>query len=111
MSLGVRVILDTSGEPLKLALNVSARLREAESGRSRMVERERDRRRASGGRALKTILAAGAKEGAISLGAKGLVWRSAQCGKWTLCECAGRDGAIVGGQRRCHAGGICFRGE
>lgn len=76
--LGARVILDTSGEALKLGLNagpdfVKPNQEEAESLSGGAIDGAR-----AADAALKTILAAGVEEGAISLGAKGLVWRTSR---------------------------------
>jgi 1-phosphofructokinase family hexose kinase len=74
---GRRVLVDTSAEPLKLALEaqpdfVKPNQEEAEWLSGATIDGSR-----SAERVLQTILHAGAKAGAISLGAKGLVWRSA----------------------------------
>jgi 1-phosphofructokinase family hexose kinase len=74
---GSRVFLDTSGEPLKLALRehpdfVKPNQEEAESLTGRPIQGP-----SPAAKALHQILKAGAAAGAISLGAQGLVWRSA----------------------------------
>ena len=74
---GCRVFVDTSGEPLRQALKagpdfVKPNQEEGEWLSGRVIDGPR-----SAGSALETILASGAKEGAISLGAEGLVWRTA----------------------------------
>jgi 1-phosphofructokinase family hexose kinase len=74
---GCRVFVDTSGEALRHALNagpdfVKPNQQEAEWLSGRVIDGP-----SSAGAALKSILGAGAKVGAISLGADGLVWRSA----------------------------------
>jgi 1-phosphofructokinase family hexose kinase len=71
-----RLIVDTSGEPLRLALKahpdlVKPNQEEAEWLSGCVIEGAR-----SAENALKNILSAGAKAGAISLGADGLIWRS-----------------------------------
>jgi fructose-1-phosphate kinase PfkB-like protein len=74
---GCRVFVDTSGEALRQALKagpdfVKPNQQEAEWLSGRVIDGP-----SSAGDALKSILGAGAKAGAISLGADGLVWRSA----------------------------------
>jgi 1-phosphofructokinase family hexose kinase len=74
---GNRVFLDTSGEPLKLALRehpdfIKPNQEEAESLTGSPIQGS-----SSAAKALQQILQAGAAAGAISLGAQGLVWRSA----------------------------------
>lgn len=71
------ILLDTSGEPLRLALNahpdfVKPNQQEAEWLSGCVIDGP-----PSAESALKNILSAGAKAGAISLGADGLIWRSA----------------------------------
>jgi len=73
---GCRLIVDTSGEPLRLALKanpdfVKPNQQEAEWLSGCVIEGPR-----SAENALKHILSAGARAGAISLGADGLIWRS-----------------------------------
>ena len=75
---GCCVFLDTSGEPLRLALNahpdfVKPNQQEAEWLSGCVIDGP-----PSAGSALKNILSAGANAGAISLGADGLIWRSAE---------------------------------
>jgi 1-phosphofructokinase family hexose kinase len=77
---GSRVFLDTSGEPLKLALRehpdfVKPNQEEAESLTGSPIQGP-----SSAGKALRQILQAGTAAGAISLGAQGLVWRSTGAG-------------------------------
>jgi 1-phosphofructokinase family hexose kinase len=84
---GSRVFLDTSGEPLKLALRehpdfVKPNQEEAESLTGSSIQGP-----SSAAKALHQILQAGAAAGAVSLGAKGLVWRSATAGD-ALFACA-----------------------
>jgi 1-phosphofructokinase family hexose kinase len=74
---GSRVFLDTSGEPLKLALRerpdfIKPNREEAESLTGSPIQGP-----SSAAKALQQILHAGAGAAAISLGARGLVWRSA----------------------------------
>jgi 1-phosphofructokinase family hexose kinase len=71
-----RLFVDTSGEPLRLALKaepdfVKPNQEEAEWLSGCVIEGA-----AVAERALKNILSAGARSGAISLGASGLIWRS-----------------------------------
>jgi 1-phosphofructokinase family hexose kinase len=78
---GCRLIVDTSGEPLRQAVKghpdfVKPNREEAEWLSGYVIEG-----RGSAENALKNILSAGAKEGAISLGGEGLIWRSATEGK------------------------------
>ncbi len=73
---GCRMFVDTSGEPLRQALKarpdfVKPNQQEAEWLRGRVIDGQR-----SAESALNQILSAGAKAGAISLGAYGLIWRS-----------------------------------
>jgi 1-phosphofructokinase family hexose kinase len=73
---GCRLIVDTSGEPLRLALKahpdfIKPNREEAEWLSGCLIEGP-----SSAQNALKNILSAGAKAGAISLGADGLIWRS-----------------------------------
>ncbi len=73
---GCRLIVDTSGEPLRLALKahpdfVKPNQQEAEWLSGCVIEGP-----SSAESALRNILSAGAKAGAISLGADGLIWRS-----------------------------------
>jgi 1-phosphofructokinase family hexose kinase len=73
---GCRVFVDTSGEPLRQALTahpdlVKPNQQEAEWLSASVIDGPR-----SAESALKKILSAGAKTGAISLGADGLIWRS-----------------------------------
>jgi len=74
---GSKVFVDTSGEAFRVALRgcpdfVKPNREEAESWRGKKIEGIQ-----SAGSALKAILAAGAAAGAITLGAGGLIWRSA----------------------------------
>ncbi len=73
---GCRVFVDTSGEPLRLALKahpdfVKPNQEEAEWLSGRVIDGPR-----SAGTVLKMIIREGASAGAISLGSSGLVWRS-----------------------------------
>jgi 1-phosphofructokinase family hexose kinase len=73
---GCRVFVDTSGEPLRHALKaqpdfVKPNQQEAEWLSAGLIDGPR-----AAGIAVKKILSAGAKAGAISLGAGGLIWRS-----------------------------------
>jgi len=73
---GCRMFVDTSGEPLRQALKASPDFvkpnqQEGEWLSGRVIDGQR-----SAESALNEILSAGAKAGAISLGAKGLIWRS-----------------------------------
>ena len=74
---GCRVFLDTSGEPLQLALKshpdfVKPNQEETEGLTGKVIDGPH-----SAGNALKTILRDGACSAAISLGQTGLVWQSA----------------------------------
>lgn len=78
---GCRVFVDTSGEPLRQALKagldfVKPNQEEAEWLSGCVIDGPRP-----AGIALERILNAGAKAGAISLGADGLVWQAANEGK------------------------------
>jgi 1-phosphofructokinase family hexose kinase len=77
---GSRVFLDTSGEPLKLALREHPDFVKPNQEEAEWLTGSRIQAPSSAGNALQQILQAGAAAGAISLGAKGLVWRSARDG-------------------------------
>jgi len=75
---GCRVFVDTSGEPLRLALKaqpdfVKPNQEEAEWLSGRAIDGPR-----SAGNVLKMIIGKGASAGAVSLGARGLLWQSAK---------------------------------
>lgn len=78
---GCRVVVDTSREPLKLALKSQPDFVKPNQAEAEWLSGNAIDGAHSADAALKAILAAGAKEGAISLGAKGLVWRSAHMEK------------------------------
>jgi len=74
---GGRVFLDTSGEPLKFALREHPDFVKPNQEEAEWLTGSPIQGASSAGKALQQILEAGAAAGAISLGAQGLVWRSA----------------------------------
>ena len=78
---GCGMFLDTSGEPLRLALKANPELVKPNQQEAEWLsENPIDGPRSAEG-ALNKILSAGAKSAAISFGAQGLIWRSAIEGK------------------------------
>jgi 1-phosphofructokinase family hexose kinase len=78
---GCRVFVDTSGEPLKMALKaqpdfVKPNQEEAEWLTGRVIDGP-----GSAGSVLKMIIGGGASAGAISLGSRGLLWQPAKDGE------------------------------
>lgn len=83
---GCRVFVDTSGEPLRLALKahpdfVKPNQEEAEWLSGRVINGPR-----SAGEVLKMIIGKGASAGAISLGSRGLLWQPAKDGEVLLAK-------------------------
>lgn len=74
---GCRMFVDTSGEPLRLALKANPELVKPNQQEAERLSECAINGLRSAESALNMILSAGAKAGAISLGADGLVWRSA----------------------------------
>jgi 1-phosphofructokinase family hexose kinase len=108
---GCRVFVDTSGEPLRLALKaqpdfVKPNQEEAEWLSGRAIDGPR-----SAGDVLKMIICKGASAGAISLGSRGLLWQRAKEGEVLFAKAPEMTGLSTVGSGDSTLAGFAFAGH